>query len=97
LGDPIDDFFRAVDRVIVGIQRETVKAFADFTYLFAAQAILDAFARPYGFVVDFCFLAYTGYGFYEEARQVLRARTVVRLVLAVFGLLLDVWLNLNIH
>jgi len=97
IGDYVNDFFRAVDRIIAGIQRETVRGLIDFTYLFAAQAFLDALVTPYGFLVDVCFMAYTGFGFYDELRQVLSARTVVRLVLAIFAFLLDLGLTLNLR
>ncbi len=100
MGNPIDDFFRWLDRLIRGIQRETARGFADATYLLVMQAILDTFVSvligPYGFIVDICFMGYTGYGFYDEIRGVLKARTVIRLVLAVFAFLLDIWLTLNL-
>ena len=104
MSNPIDKFFRELDRFIRDIQREFAEELSEFLKWFVIQAVVSALVNvyfsPLGFLVNVAFLIYTFFGFYQEIGQVAWAyerRKVIRFLLAVFALLVDIWLNLTIH
>jgi hypothetical protein len=96
---PVDEFFSGVNRLIIGLNSEIVKRLRDFVQWFFVQGVLDTFLSPYhlGFAVDAFFLLFTGYGLFADVEDARSAKSLIRFILAVFGLVFDIWLNVNIH
>ena len=96
--NPIDEFFHGLDRLITGLTNEFVERTVDFVKWFVVQGILDAFANTYklGFAVDGFFILFTGYGLFADVEEARSAKSLVRLLLAVFGLIIDLWWTFGI-
>lgn len=101
--NPIDEFFRKLDKLIRDIQLTTYEGFRSFLYGYVVQAIISAFVNlyfsPLGILVNVAFLLYTIYGFFVETGRMVftfRARRILPFIIAVFAISLDTWLNLTI-
>jgi hypothetical protein len=98
----IDEIVEGIDETIRGISNEIATQLYNYVLWFGAQVTIDSFLSAYGlgiagFFVDAGFLLFTFFGFYGEYENVRSAHSVVRFILAIFGLGFDIWLNLTIH
>lgn len=95
-----------IDRFVTGLGDEIEDHLRDYIEWFAAQVIILAFVT--GFVhglggivlsvlVNIGFLVFTGCGLLQEIGDVISAKSVLRLVLAIFVFIFDIWLNITIH